>query len=66
MSDWFDQNIERIAFRLELKNEGGVETLLWHGRIDGKEKTFDVEPHTGFWRRFIIDFLSLLPIESQL
>ena len=67
MGDWFDENIERLAFRLELKkDEGGSEKLLWHGLVDGKPVTFDVEPYTGFWRRFGIGFLRLLPIESQL
>ena len=67
MSEWFDQNIEKIAFRLELmKNENGTEQLLWHGVVNGKEHTFDVDPYTGFWTRFGIGFMSLLPIESQL
>jgi putative cardiolipin synthase len=67
MSDWFDQNVEKISFRLELKkNENGTEQLLWNGVVDGKEHTFDVDPYTGFWRRFGIGFMSLLPIESQL
>jgi putative cardiolipin synthase len=66
MSDWFNQNIEQMAFRLELKKEGGSEKILWHGLVDGKDETFDVDPHTGFWRRFGIGFMRLLPIESQL
>ena len=66
MSDWFNQNMEQMAFRLELKKEGGSERILWHGLVDGKEQTFDVDPHTGFWRRFGIGLMRLLPIESQL
>ena len=67
MGDWFDKNIERLAFRLELKkDEDGSESLLWHGLVDGKPQTFDTEPYTGFWKRFGIGFLRLLPIESQL
>jgi len=66
MSDWFDQNIEQMAFRLELKKESGTEKILWHGLVNGKQQTFDVDPYTGFWRRFGIGFMSLLPIESQL
>jgi putative cardiolipin synthase len=67
MGDSFDQNIEQVAFRLELvKNENGTEKILWHGVVDGEQKTFDVDPYTGFWQRFGIGFLSLLPIESQL
>jgi putative cardiolipin synthase len=67
MGDWFDQNVGRLAFRLELKrDEGGSETLLWHGIVDGTPRTFDVDPYTGFWKRLGIGFLGILPIESQL
>jgi putative cardiolipin synthase len=66
MSDWFDQHIEEVSFRLELNKESGTEKLLWHGLVDGNQQTFDVDPYTGFWRRFGIGFLSILPIESQL
>jgi putative cardiolipin synthase len=67
MADWFDENIEKIAFRLELvKNKSGSEKIFWHGVVDEEQKTFDVDPYSGFWQRFGIGFLSLLPIESQL
>jgi putative cardiolipin synthase len=67
MSDWFDQNVDKIAFRVELvKNENGSESLRWHGLVDGKLQTFDKEPYTSFWQRFGAGFLRLLPIESQL
>jgi putative cardiolipin synthase len=67
MGDSFDQNIEQAAFRLELvKDASGAEKLLWHGQVDGKPQTIDVEPYTGFWRRLGISFMSILPIESQL
>jgi putative cardiolipin synthase len=67
MGEWFDKNIERLAFRLELKKgDDGSETLLWHGIVDGTPQTFDADPYTGFWKRFGIGFLGLLPIESQL
>jgi putative cardiolipin synthase len=67
MADWFDENIDKIAFRLELvKNKRSSEKILWHGVVDGEKKTFDVDPYSGFWRRFGIGLLSLLPIESQL
>jgi len=67
MAKWFEENIEQLAFRLELKkDENGSENLLWHGVVDGKEHTFDVDPYTGFWRRFGIGVMSILPIESQL
>jgi putative cardiolipin synthase len=67
MAAWFDENIEQIAFRLELKKEhDGYERLYWHGWEDGKQVVYTREPHTGFWRRFGISFMGVLPIESQL
>ena len=63
----FDENIEEIAFRLELKKEhDGYERLYWHGWEDGKQVVYTREPHTGFWRRFGTSFMGVLPIESQL
>jgi len=67
MGEWFDENIDRLAFRVELKRaEDGSETLLWQGMVDGKPRTFDVDPYTSFWKRLGIGFLGILPIESQL
>lgn len=67
MSSWFEENIEQLAFRLELKkDENGREQLLWHGWGKGEPVVYTHEPHTGFWRRFGIAFMSLWPIESQL
>lgn len=67
MAGWFDQNIHKIAFQLELtKGPGGKDKIVWHGLENGTPKTFTVEPHTGFWRRFGIGLMGFLPIESQL
>jgi putative cardiolipin synthase len=67
MSTWFDENIEKVAFRLELrKDKRGAERILWHGIENGQPRTFTVEPYTSLWRRFSVGFLRLLPIESQL
>jgi len=67
MSDWFDEHIDQLAFKLELrKDQDGYEQILWHGMVDGKPQTFDVEPYTGFWRRFGIGFMSIFPIQGLL
>lgn len=63
MAHWFNSNIDKVAFRLELD---GNERIIWHGMEDGKQITYTKDPYTGFWTRFMIRFLSLLPIESQL
>ena len=67
MAKWFEENIEQVAFRLELKkDENGYEQLIWHGWEKGEQVVYTHEPHTGFWRRFGIGFMSIWPIESQL
>jgi putative cardiolipin synthase len=67
MAQWFEENVEQLAFRLELKkNEHGSERLYWHGWEDGKQVAYTHEPHAGFWRRFGASFMSIWPIESQL
>jgi putative cardiolipin synthase len=63
----FEKVVQASAFRLELKkNTNGSEEIRWHGLVDGEAQNFDVDPYTGFWRRFGIGFMGLLPIESQL
>jgi len=67
MAKGFDVDIAKHTFTLELKkDEDGYEELLWHGNEDGNPVTFDVDPYTSFWRRFGVDFMGILPIESQL
>jgi putative cardiolipin synthase len=67
MAEWFDVNVERLAFRVTLEtNKNGSEQLRWHGQEAGVPQVFDVEPYTGFWQRFGVGFMQLLPIESQL
>jgi putative cardiolipin synthase len=67
LAGWFDQNIERVAFRLALQaNDKGYEKIVWHGFEDGEKVTYDEDPYTGFWLRFYVGFLGFLPIDSQL
>jgi len=67
MAEHFDRDIEKHTFTLELKkDQEGYEELLWHGYEGGNPVTFDVDPYTGFWRRFGVGFMGILPIESQL
>ena len=67
MAENFDRDITQHTFTLELKkDEDGDEELLWHGYENGNPVTFDVDPYTGFWRRFGVGFMGILPIESQL
>ena len=67
MSQSFDQYIDELSFRLELyRGDNGSEKIRWHGDADGKEQVFTTDPYTGFWSRFGVGFMRLLPIESFL
>jgi putative cardiolipin synthase len=67
MAEGFDKNINQAAFRLELKTDAnGSDQILWHGIVDGQPRVLNVDPYTGFWKRFGVGFLRILPIESIL
>jgi putative cardiolipin synthase len=51
------------AYRLRLDAGGDLE---WVAQENGAEMVYRTEPHTGFWRRFQVGVLSLLPIGGQL
>ena len=67
MADWFDNKIDQVAFRLELEDDGlGGERIAWHGLVDGKRQTLYVDPYTSLWQRFVVGFMKIFPVESQL
>lgn len=67
MVDWFDQNVQRVAFQVTLEDDGdGGEQLRWSGYDEGERLVFDVEPHTHIWQRIGVNLMRLLPIDSQL
>ena len=67
MAGVFDSKIDRLAFRLTLEDaDKGNEQIVWHGLVDGEPQTFYKDPYTGFWKRFGVGFMRMLPIESQI
>jgi len=67
MGNNFDRKIDQLAFRLELEGgDKGNEQIVWHGTVDGEQKTLYKDPYTGFWKRFGVGFMRILPIESQI
>ena len=62
MAKKFDQQILKVAFKLELVDN----KIIWKGKKDGKEIIFNKEPYTSFWKRLGVGFMRILPIESQL
>ncbi len=67
ITSFMDEEMEELAFRLELvPGSAGTKHILWHGIVDGEQKTLTTEPYSGFWQRFTVGLMRLLPIESQL
>jgi len=63
----FDQNIEKVAFRLELHTtKNGSESIHWHLKKDDGEVVYDSEPYVGFWKKVGVWLIRLLPVESLL
>jgi len=63
----FDNNIEKVAFKVELRtNTNGRESLRWSGLEDGREVEYDSEPYVGRGARAAVWFIRLLPVESLL
>ncbi|MBI2253638.1 MAG: phospholipase D family protein [Proteobacteria bacterium] len=51
------------AFQLSLDARGDV---VWSAETNGVKVTYDTDPGTSVWRRFLIDVMGLLPIDEQL
>ncbi|MEJ2385063.1 MAG: phospholipase D family protein [Xanthomonadales bacterium] len=57
------------SVRLEPDNPGepgGSGKLIWVEHRDGATIEYDKEPQTTAWQRFMVRFISLFPIDSQL
>jgi putative cardiolipin synthase len=63
LSDRFDATALRIAYRVTLDEDGG---LQWVTIEDGQEVRHDAEPDTTAWKRFSTRILSTFVPESQL
>jgi len=63
LAEAFEQRAMLKGYRVLLTDDGD---LQWVTLENGKEVSFDVEPETGFWKRFSTDFLSIFVPESQL
>ncbi len=59
----FDDKVPAIAYEVHLSETGD---LYWTEQKDGKEIRHDTEPDASLWRRAVVEFLSLLPIDWML
>ncbi len=63
IADAFDKRAMQSAYRVTLTDNG---RLQWTTLENGEEVVFDVEPETGFWKRFGTGFMSAIVPEGQL
>ena len=62
-----DGALAAATFQLKLETHpNGYEQIVWHEVTQGKSKTYTTDPGTSIWQRFIVGFVGLLPVESQL
>ncbi|QQX81873.1 phospholipase D family protein [Shewanella sp. KX20019] len=55
-----EDSLAANSYRLSIRDE----ELIWHD--DSKQREIYTEPDAGLWRKFLVDCIALLPIESQL
>jgi putative cardiolipin synthase len=63
MANWFDLNADTQAYKLSLNESGKT---VWTQNKDGKVTTFNHEPETTAWQRFIKWVMKIIPMESML
>ncbi len=56
--DWFDDNIDRIAYRLSLRNN----VISWLDKSSGRTVALTKEPNTNWWGRSKSKVIGWLPI----
>jgi len=70
----FDVDIDKQFYKMQLLIENEdvdgidveVKKVVWVETKDGKKIRHTTDPETSWWRRFSEDFLSIMPVESQL
>lgn len=61
LADGFDGQVALVAYEVRIGPDG--DRLQWIERTPSGERRHDTEPGTGWWDRFKVDVLSVLPIE---
>jgi len=54
---------EKNLYRLTWDEQNGVE---WHSIENGEEVIYHSPPNVGFWKKFMVDFVGLLPVDGEL
>jgi putative cardiolipin synthase len=63
IGDIIDRNLRPDTYQVTLNDKG---RLRWIGWENGEQVVYTKEPETGFWRRFSVNAMRVLPIRGQL
>ncbi len=55
--------LDTNTYRLMLDEDGG---LQWVTYDDGERRVYTKDPETSWWRRFVVGFIGIFPIDGQL
>jgi putative cardiolipin synthase len=61
--DRVDEVLPRATYSVTLTDKG---KLRWTGQSNGEQEVWTKDPETGFWTRFNVSFMRILPIKGQL
>jgi putative cardiolipin synthase len=61
--DGVTRALPTYTYRVELT---GDSRLRWVGYTDGEEEIWKHDPQTGWWKRFQVSFMRILPIRGHL
>jgi putative cardiolipin synthase len=61
LADGFDRQVPIVAYEVRIGPDGN--RLQWIEHTPTGERRHDIEPGTGWWERFKVNVLSVLPIE---
>jgi len=64
LTERLEKSLPQVAYHVELSESGSG--LRWSTHDGGTPVQHTAEPECGFWRKFSVQCLSLLPIENQL
>ena len=61
--DGVDRALPIVTYQVTLNDKN---KMRWLGQKDGEQEIWKKDPQTGFWRRFNVSLMRLLPIKGQL
>jgi len=62
----FEENLNKVAFKVEFAREGGRENMQWTGGQGGPDTVYEEEPYATTFQKFTVGIFKWLPIDSQL